>query len=94
MKTKLAAGAATAAAAAGGAALAAKGSGDAEGSDDDATYALEWRNRYLAARVKYLEGRVAEAPAGKPKAVKAKTVKAKKAKPLPSLKRKLRLSQK
>ena len=28
-------------------------------SDDD-TYALEWRNRYLAARVKYLEGRLAD----------------------------------
>ena len=37
--------------------------------DDDETYALEWRNRYLAARVKYLEGRLSEAP--KPKAKKA-----------------------
>ncbi|MBC6402244.1 MAG: hypothetical protein GDA39_08895 [Hyphomonadaceae bacterium] len=27
---------------------------------EDETYALEWRNRYLAARVKYLEGRLAE----------------------------------
>jgi len=39
-----------------------------EASDDD-TYALEWRNRYLAARVKYLESQVAEAP--KPVAKKA-----------------------
>ncbi len=30
--------------------------------DDDETYALEWRNRYLAARVKYLESRLAETP--------------------------------
>lgn len=36
-------------------------------SDDDETYALEWRNRYLAARVKYLEGRLTEAPAPKAK---------------------------
>ena len=65
LKAKLAAGAA--AAAAGGAALAASKSDD---SDDDSTYALEWRNRYLAARVKYLEGRVAEAPKAKKAAVK------------------------
>ena len=50
LKGKLAA-----AAVGGAAAVASKG-------DDDETYALEWRNRYLAARVKYLEGRVAEAP--------------------------------
>jgi len=56
LKTKLAA-AAAGAAVAGGAAAAASSKGD-----DDETYALEWRNRYLAARVKYLEGRVAEAP--------------------------------
>ena len=37
----------------------------AEASDDDETYALEWRNRYLAARVKYLEGRISEAPKAK-----------------------------
>jgi len=41
----------------------------------DETYALEWRNRYLAARVKYLEGRIADVPApkakAKPKAKKA-----------------------
>ena len=43
-----------AASAAGAATLAAKS------SDDDETYALEWRNRYLAARVKYLEGRITE----------------------------------
>ena len=65
LKAKLAAGAA--AAAAGGAALAASKSDD---TDDDSTYALEWRNRYLAARVKYLEGRVAEAPKAKKAAVK------------------------
>ena len=33
-------------------------------ADDEETYALEWRNRYLAARVKYLESRLAEADAG------------------------------
>ncbi len=44
--------------------------------DDDETYALEWRNRYLAARVKYLEGRLAEAP--KAKAAPAKKATAKK----------------
>ncbi|MBL4871594.1 MAG: DUF2853 family protein [Robiginitomaculum sp.] len=37
--------------------------------DDDETYALVWRNRYLAARVKYLEGRITDAP--KPKKKKA-----------------------
>lgn len=30
------------------------------GRDPDWKSALEWRNRYLAARVKYLEGRIAE----------------------------------
>ena len=40
--------------------------------DDDETYALEWRNRYLAARVKYLEGRISDAPKPKKKAVKKK----------------------
>ncbi|PHQ67433.1 MAG: hypothetical protein COB92_04650 [Robiginitomaculum sp.] len=39
-------------------------------SDDDETYALEWRNRYLAARVKYLEGRISDAPKAKPAAKK------------------------
>lgn len=39
----------------------------------DETYALEWRNRYLAARVKYLEGRLAETPVSKTKASKVKT---------------------
>ncbi len=29
-------------------------------SESDDTYALEWQNRYLAARVKYLESRIAE----------------------------------
>lgn len=59
LKGKLAAAAAGAAA---GAATAAAASGD-----DDETYALEWRNRYLAARVKYLEGRIADAPKAAPK---------------------------
>lgn len=51
-----------------------------DGTDaSDETYALEWRNRYLAARVKYLEGRLAEMPAPKAKAKsKAKTSAAKK----------------
>ena len=39
----------------------------AASGDDDETYALEWRNRYLAARVKYLEGRITDAPKAKPK---------------------------
>jgi len=69
LKGKLAAAAAGAAVAGGAAAAASKG-------DDDETYALEWRNRYLAARVKYLEGRVAEAPK---KAAPKKRVAAKKA---------------
>jgi len=71
LKAKLAAAAAGAAAAGGAAAVATK--------DDDETYALEWRNRYLAARVKYLEGRVAEAP--KKAAPKKKRVVAKKKTP-------------
>lgn len=54
------------------------GSAEAATSDDD-TYALEWRNRYLAARVKYLEGRVADAPAAKTKAASKKRATAKKA---------------
>ena len=58
LKTKLAAGA-VGAAAVGGAAMAASG-GEADTKSEDETYALEWRNRYLAARVKYLEGRLAE----------------------------------
>lgn len=61
---------AAAAAGAGAATLAASAAPAAADSDDDETYALEWRNRYLAARVKYLESRVAEAPAAKPKAKK------------------------
>ena len=44
----------------------------AAGGDDDETYALEWRNRYLAARVKYLEGKLSEAPAPKKAAAKKK----------------------
>ena len=37
--------------------------------DTDETYALEWRNRYLAARVKYLEERLSEKTPPKAKAV-------------------------
>lgn len=55
-----------------------EGAAPATSSDDD-TYALEWRNRYLAARVKYLEGRVADAPAAKTKAAPKKRATAKKA---------------
>jgi len=72
LKAKLAAAAAGAAAVGGAAAVATKD------KDDDETYALEWRNRYLAARVKYLEGRVAEAPK---KAAPKKRVVAKKKAP-------------
>ena len=87
LKGKLAASAA--AAAAGAAAATATASGD-----DDETYALEWRNRYLAARVKYLEGRLSEAP--KPKATRKPAAKKKaapkkvvaKAKPKPKAKAK------
>lgn len=67
LKSKLAAAAAGAAAA--GAATAV-----AKGDDEDETYALEWRNRYLAARVKYLEGRLADAPKAKKKAPAKKRV--------------------
>ena len=67
LKGKLAAGAAAAGAAATLTAVAASKSKSDDASEDD-TYALEWRNRYLAARVKYLESQVAEAP--KPKAKK------------------------
>lgn len=66
LKGKLATAAAAAAAAT--AVPAAAAATEKEASDDD-TYALEWRNRYLAARVKYLESQVAEAP--KPVAKKA-----------------------
>ncbi len=45
-----------------------------DGNDDDETYALEWRNRYLAARVKYLEGRISDAPAPKKKPAPKKRV--------------------
>ena len=92
LKGKLAAGAAGAVAATAVAASASKA--DTASSDDD-TYALEWRNRYLAARVKYLEGQVAEAPkpkaAAKPKAKVARKPKAKAApKPKAKAKRKPR----
>ena len=63
LKTKLAAAAAGAAAI--GTAGTVMASNDAapataKTTDDDDTYALEWQNRYLAARVKYLESRIAE----------------------------------
>ena len=75
-----------AAAAAGATAVAATAA--ATKGDDDETYALEWRNRYLAARVKYLEGRVAEAPKPKAKKVVAKKKAAPKPKPKPKPKAK------
>ena len=46
----------------------------AAANDDDETYALEWRSRYLAARVKYLEGRVADGGTKKKAAPKKKAV--------------------
>ncbi len=73
LKTKLAA--ATTGAAAVGVATAA--SAKASEGDDDETYALEWRNRYLAARVKYLESRVSDAPKAKPAPKKKAAPKAK-----------------
>ncbi len=45
---------------------------DIQGDEDDDTYALEWRNRYLAARVKYLESRLSETPAPAKAAAKKK----------------------
>lgn len=74
LKGKLAA--ATAGAVTAGAAVAAT-----TGGDDDETYALEWRNRYLAARVKYLEGRLSEAPKAKAKPAARKKPAVKKAAP-------------
>jgi len=73
LKGKLAAGAAAAAATA---AVVTKPEAKADDSEDD-TYALEWRNRYLAARVKYLESQVAEVPKPKAKAKPKPKVKAK-----------------
>ncbi len=78
LKSKLAAAATGAAAATAATAVAAKA---APAADDDESYALEWRNRYLAARVKYLEGRLAEAPKAKKKAAPKTRVVAKKAAP-------------
>lgn len=75
LKGKLAA----AAAGAGAASLAAGAAANASSDDSDDTYALEWRNRYLAARVKYLEGRVSDVPAVKAKPKKAKPAAKKKA---------------
>lgn len=74
LKSKLAA----AAAGAGAAGLAATA---ASKSDDDDSYALEWRNRYLAARVKYLEGRLSDAPKAKKKPAAKKKAAPKKAAP-------------
>jgi predicted flap endonuclease-1-like 5' DNA nuclease len=74
LKGKLAAGAAGAAAAT---ALAATTVGSkADDGDTDDTYALEWRNRYLAARVKYLESQLAEAPKAPAEKVASKKKKA------------------
>ena len=81
-----------AAAAAGATAVAATAA--ATKGDDDETYALEWRNRYLAARVKYLEGRVAEAPKPKAKKVVAKKKAAPKPKPKPKAKPKAKAKPK
>jgi len=76
LKGKLAAGAAAATAAA---VVATKVEAEPKAEEGEDTYALEWRNRYLAARVKYLESQVAEAPkpAPKKKAVVAAKPKAK-----------------
>ena len=65
------------------ASLAASSSDDvtAKTTDADETYALEWQNRYLAARVKYLDSRLAEmgeAEAAAPKKAAAKKAPAKK----------------
>ena len=68
LKAKLAAGAAGAAAA-GAAAIAVSRKDEPAPADqtqaEDEAYALEWRNRYLAARVKYLESRLSEAEEAK-----------------------------
>ena len=87
LKGKLAAAAGAGAAAAAATAAVAK-SAPAEPAADDDAYALEWRNRYLAARVKYLEGQVAEAPKpkAKPKAKKPAVKRKVAAKPKPKAK--------
>ncbi|MCF6275091.1 MAG: DUF2853 family protein [Robiginitomaculum sp.] len=72
LKGKLAA--AVAGATAAGAATVAATAVATSGGDDDETYALEWRNRYLAARVKYLEGRISDTPKAKKKAAPKKRV--------------------
>lgn len=72
LKGKLATGAAGAVAA-GAAATAVATSSSKDDTSDDDTYALEWRNRYLAARVKYLESQVAEAPKSVAKKSASKT---------------------
>ena len=87
LKTKLAA-AAAGAAAASVAAKAAPSVAAKSDADDDETYALEWRNRYLAARVKYLEGRITEAPKPKAKKAPAKKKTAPKAKAAPKPRKK------
>lgn len=73
LKGKLTAGA-VGAAAAGAAASAIAATGAKSDDEGDDTYALEWRNRYLAARVKYLEGQISETSAAAPKAVAKKAV--------------------
>ena len=65
LKGKLAAAAAAATAAAATAKVVS--APEKEAPSDDESYALEWRNRYLAARVKYLEGRIADKPKAAPK---------------------------
>ena len=84
LKGKLAAAAGAGAAAAAATAVVSKAApasvstaAPASAASDDDTYALEWRNRYLAARVKYLEGQVAEVPKAKAKKPAAKRTTAK-----------------
>jgi len=72
LKGKLTAGA-VGAAAAGAAASAIAATGAKSDDEGDDTYALEWRNRYLAARVKYLEGQISETSAAATKPVTKKT---------------------
>ena len=73
LSTAAAAGVGAAAVTAAAAASTSSTSVKSEAASTDDTYALEWRNRYLAARVKYLEGQVAEAPKAKAPKAKAKT---------------------
>ena len=79
LKAKLATAAAGAAAAAAAVKVATPAADTSE--TDDESYALEWRNRYLAARVKYLEGRIADAPKVAPKKATPKKAPVKKKAP-------------